>query len=737
MRNFFQNFAGIFADAPNPWQAAVSGYLATGGLVFDRPGFREFLIKSNNYEILNPKVRPTPDRLLPIEFFKDPELLPLYCAIHPDIVRTFRSSGTTQQTQSTSPFSTRGLALYRATALQGFYEALRRAMPPELNPYSVPGFSLIPDSRAWPTSSLAQMISWFAEESAVTFLNDEDPAACAASLCRSTQPVWVFGTAFHFVNLLDNGFRCPLPPGSVVIETGGTKGRSRSVTRQELFALIADGFSIPQRQILSEYSMSELATQSWDFGQADPDARRYQFPAWVETYALTREGTLATEGTGALVIADPLRCDLPWPVRTEDIVRIAPEGFQILRRSNAAPLKGCSLLAERALPQTAAARESAPPVHTRAESAPADRAATVLRITTDLLHDDKVGEAFAKEFGSELLARLAMEDLGKSLAQTPKELAAAAKQSGGDARHPWTIIAPGNHSLAAVHPVIMAFVIGMDIGVRIPERLSGEDSFLHQLIFRLNQDRPGFAHILPAGTHITRKSDIWNNSNILVYGSDETIAGLSAVAPGQVSGFGDTIAVSVGTLEDIRAFGAKIVRDFFSLRQSGCMSSRIFILDARSEDEGKTAGSILAGHAAAYAEAITVDDASSLHGEETRYRCLMPDVSMAAARPLVVSTALQQNADIGRTVAQRGFVLPVVALQSRNSEAFVNNLKSLIFAELNAGLVLCAPSGVYREILAESTKSAGRFLSFRSFGMAQAPAFSGLHEGRPLFSISC
>lgn len=737
MRNFFQNFAGRFADAPNPHPATISGYLTGGGDIFDRQAFRKFLNNSSKTNELDKIQWRSPTELLPIEFFKRQDLLPHFCTKEHRNLRTFRSSGTTQSTQSESPFSELGLALYQACALQGFDATLRRLFPGFADPWAIHGYSLIPGSDIWPTSSLAQMISWFAQESKVTFLTDEDSENCRRTLQAAEGPVWLFGTAFHFVNLLDNGFRCPLPPGSIVVETGGTKGRSRTVTRAELFAMIAHGFALPARRIISEYSMSELATQSWDFGQDSTDARYYQFPAWVRTGVLTVDGALREKGTGALVIDDPLRIDLPHPLRTEDIVRLDGDSFQILRRSTAAPLKGCSLLAEK-IPATGAIQiAESIQTHVRDHALPIQRAEKLRSLYLALLDDPEVIAAFATEFEADLFATQAAEDLRNSLDLTPKQLVAAAARSGAHADQRWTIIAPNNHSLAAVHPVILAFVAGMDIAVRIPEKFFAPTSFLYRLLTGLNVLRPGFATFLPHDLRITEKKDIWCDSNVLVFGSDETINQLSSVARGRISGFGDTVAVSVGSLRDVEDHADKITRDFLTLRQSGCMSPRLFILDARSDEDGRKAASVLAKSAEKYRKAMSVDDAAAVHGETVRYATQFKSSKKSSDLPLVIALAQHQATDLSACIAQKAFVIPLLISQSPDASAFVNNLKSLVLPELNIGLMLSATADAYCETLAESIKSSGRFLSFRSFGSAQCPLFSGSHEGRPLFQISC
>ena len=54
-----------------------------------------------------------------------------------------------------------------------------------------------------------------------------------------------------------------LPPGSRVVETGGYKGRSRELPKNQLHALITARLAIAPDQIISEYGMSELSSQAY------------------------------------------------------------------------------------------------------------------------------------------------------------------------------------------------------------------------------------------------------------------------------------------------------------------------------------------------------------------------------------------------------------------------------------------------------------------------------------------
>src|SRR5439155_26188240 len=72
----------------------------------------------------------------------------------------------------------------------------------------------------------------------------------------SGSPVLLLGTAFSFVHLLDflaeQNLRIHLPQGSMAVETGGCKGRSRSLPKVELYACITKQLGIPGNNIISE-----------------------------------------------------------------------------------------------------------------------------------------------------------------------------------------------------------------------------------------------------------------------------------------------------------------------------------------------------------------------------------------------------------------------------------------------------------------------------------------------------
>ena len=166
----------------------------------------------------------------------------------------------------------------------------------------------------------------------------------------------LFGTAFawvHFFDAMPQQFA--LPPGSRVIETGGFKGRSREVSKEELYALFTTRLGLPSTHCLSEYGMSELASQFYDSTLRDGSlclhrAARKIGPPWLKTRILdpiTGEDSAPGE-PGILVPYDLANLNSVLALQTEDWGQAAPdgEGFVLLGRAPGAVLRGCSLTAE-------------------------------------------------------------------------------------------------------------------------------------------------------------------------------------------------------------------------------------------------------------------------------------------------------------------------------------------------------------------------------------------------------
>jgi len=163
---------------------------------------------------------------------------------------------------------------------------------------------------------------------------DLEPEAVVERLqkaCAAGKPLLLLGTAFLFVHLLDylgdRRLRLELPHGSCALETGGYKGRSRSLPKATLHALIAQRLGISPDHIVCEYGMSELSSQAYDLAIGVSPAiclgtpeRIFRFPPWARVQIVSPEtGCEVWEGeTGLLRVLDLANVYSVLAVQTED-----------------------------------------------------------------------------------------------------------------------------------------------------------------------------------------------------------------------------------------------------------------------------------------------------------------------------------------------------------------------------------------------------------------------------------
>lgn len=499
---------------------------------------------------------------LPIEFLRGTESSQLFQGSSVD--RFFLSSGTTAETRSVSNFSHDGLLLYKAQSLKVFHDVMRRFFGN--NSLKIQGYSLIPSSTEWTTSSLAQMLTWISEFWPVNWGHPTKP--------NYTSPVWIFATPFQLLDLFENNFSCPLPKGSLVFETGGTKGKTREVSREELYTLISERFQIPQENIISEYGMCELACQAYDFADSK-QTRRFRFPAWVHTSVLPGLGMQKSEGEGALLIDDPLRLDYPWPLRVQDVGRLYKDGsFTLLGRVPRAVLKGCSLFTEnlRVIPKELLNRDAS----TRASQI--SNQIPKLYSVKDIL-DESCLEALSTELGSLEAAVSACEDLRLSFSEMQEQT--SLKNSQAQKGEHWLLILPNNHSIAGVYPLVLGTLAGLRMTVRIPSAFEKANSFLQIFLDKLTP----YADItrLPSDFRLGQDPFPEDVDKLFIFGDNETIREVQKLSPVPVSGFGTGITVNaVHSLSS--SFASLLAKDFLSLGQRGCMSSRALFVCGKWEE---------------------------------------------------------------------------------------------------------------------------------------------------------
>jgi len=258
----------------------------------------------------------------------------------------FHSSGTTGAETSKHHLDPDARWLYDRSLRQGYRVALGSER------VGWPVIALGKHLRDAPHSSLSHMMQCLVDDTRGEFCDiqptDDSIARLKERLARQTSPVVLFGTAFAWVHVFDDDpdWRVGMPKGSVVVETGGFKGRSREVPPEQLYAWFQDRLGIPDSLCVSEYGMCELTSQYWGFGFGGPK----EPPPWLRALARDpfTDAVLPPDVPGVLCHVDLANVHTAVAVRTGDWGSVDHAGRVHLQgRAPGAPIRGCSLAAEK------------------------------------------------------------------------------------------------------------------------------------------------------------------------------------------------------------------------------------------------------------------------------------------------------------------------------------------------------------------------------------------------------
>jgi hypothetical protein len=286
-------------------------------------------------------LKKTPERVndvdnipfLPISFFKTHNVTTSGYSINPLV---FESSGTTGQ--QASRHAVLDAALYK----RSFRQAFGQFYGP-VQDYCILG--LLPSYLERQHSSLVYMVADLVQESqhpdSGFYLYDfERLAATLNRLEKKRQKTLLIGVTFALIDFAEK-HSMPLQH-TLVMETGGMKGRKRELLREEVHAILKKAFALDA--IHSEYGMTELLSQAY----AQKDGRFYT-PPWLQVLIREEDDPLSTGqylGTGGISIIDLANIHSCAFIATEDIGKKHSDGsFEVLGRLDMAEIRGCSLLA--------------------------------------------------------------------------------------------------------------------------------------------------------------------------------------------------------------------------------------------------------------------------------------------------------------------------------------------------------------------------------------------------------
>jgi len=269
---------------------------------------------------------------LPISFFKSHPIATT--EFKPELV--FESSGTTGTVNSRH--LVKNLAVYRRSFMKGFEHFYG-----PIADWCVIG--LLPSYLERQHSSLVYMVDEMiriskSPESGFYLSDFAGLAQVLATLEQRGQKTLLIGVTFGLLDFSEQ-FQLPLK-NTIIMETGGMKGRRRELTRDEVHDQLKERFAAPA--IHAEYGMTELLSQAYSKGDG-------LFECSLSMRVVLREeddpfSIVSAAGMSGLInvidLANIYSCSF---IATDDIGRMH-EGrrFEVLGRLDNADLRGCSLM---------------------------------------------------------------------------------------------------------------------------------------------------------------------------------------------------------------------------------------------------------------------------------------------------------------------------------------------------------------------------------------------------------
>ena len=205
-----------------------------------------------------------------------------------------------------------------------------------------------------PQSSLLYMIDQLMEwdqtqQSRYLSLDQCLPTQQLHELVAKGHQVMLFGAAFGWLDLIERHERdnvpLNLPKEISIIETGGMKTYRRSVSRQELFNRLVQGFNCLPEQLYTEYGMTECLSQSYT-----SKGLWLRCPEWVKVVVVDSDepNKLLEPGQegriGIVDLANIYSCSF---LLTGDRGLMDSMGdFQVLGRWEPTSMRGCNFLIE-------------------------------------------------------------------------------------------------------------------------------------------------------------------------------------------------------------------------------------------------------------------------------------------------------------------------------------------------------------------------------------------------------
>lgn len=265
---------------------------------------------------------------LPIQFFKTNDII---CGNKP-VEITFKSSGTGGDR---SKHKVVDVKLYEESFTQAFKQFFGAP-----NDYII--IALLPSYLDQGDSSLVYMIDKLIQLSSHKesgfYLDKTDKLLSKIELLEQQKKVLLIGVTYALLDLAESQ-KINLK-NTIVLETGGMKGRRKEMVREELHDVLKNAFGLPH--IYSEYGMTELLSQAYLM-----ENNRFKTPKWMKILIRDINDPLSikTEGRGGINVIDLANINSCSFIATQDLGKLYNDNtFEVLGRFDNSDIRGCNLL---------------------------------------------------------------------------------------------------------------------------------------------------------------------------------------------------------------------------------------------------------------------------------------------------------------------------------------------------------------------------------------------------------
>ena len=268
---------------------------------------------------------------LPIDFFKSHEIK----ISSKKTSKIFTSSGTTGS--NLSKHYVTNLDLYEKSFINCF-----KVFYGDINDYTILG--LLPSYLERNNSSLVYMVNKMIEQSKFPesrfYLDEIDELKeTILNLEKEKRKTILIGVSYALLDLVEyHKFNLK---HTIIMETGGMKGKRKELIKSELHKLLKNGFGV--NNIHSEYGMTELLSQAYSKKNG-----LFSTPPWMKILIRDTEdpqSILPLAKTGGINIIDLANINSCPFIATMDLGKLHEDGqFEVLGRFDQSDIRGCNLM---------------------------------------------------------------------------------------------------------------------------------------------------------------------------------------------------------------------------------------------------------------------------------------------------------------------------------------------------------------------------------------------------------